>query len=194
MAGEVMMHALLKAADRGVRVRFLLDDIFTTTSDQSLLLLNQHPNIDVRLFNPISRQGLHWLNFAGNFRQANRRMHNKSFTVDDAISIVGGRNIADEYFQLKKTSVFADFDVLAFGPIASEISTSFDSFWNHRLAIPVEHLSPGTDMESLEEERASVNAEAESIYAGVYKDALASELLQDLMNRRQTFFAADAGY
>ena len=136
-AGKVISNALLRAADRGVRVRFLLDDIFTTAPDRNLLLINQHPNIEVRLFNPISRRGLQWANFVGNFRQANRRMHNKSFTVDAAISIVGGRNIADEYFQLKETSVFADLDVVAFGSIATQISKTFDVYWNHRLAVPV---------------------------------------------------------
>ena len=120
-AGAVMMNALLKAADRGVRVRFLLDDIFTTAPDRGLLLMNQHPNIEVRLFNPISRRGFATLNLVGDFRQANRRMHNKSFTVDNRISVVGGRNIADEYFELKEGSEFVDFDVIAMGPIAAEI-------------------------------------------------------------------------
>ena len=124
-AGAVIANALLKAADRGVRVRFLLDDIFTTVPDDSFLLINQHPNIDIRIFNPISRSGISALNFIGDFKQANRRMHNKSFTADNAISVVGGRNIADEYFQLKTDSVFIDFDILAVGPIVTEISTLF---------------------------------------------------------------------
>ena len=157
-AGRVMLHALLKAADRGVRIRFLLDDIFTSAPDRNLLLINQHPNVEVRLFNPISRRGMHWLNFVGNFRQANRRMHNKSFTVDNAVSIVGGRNIADEYFQLKKTEVFADFDVLAFGPIASDILKSFDAYWNHTLAIPIEQLSSEVEAGALQAERALFDA------------------------------------
>ena len=140
-AGMVLMNALLKAADRGVRIRFLLDDIFTTAPDDALLLINQHPNIEVRLFNPISRRGFQSLNFVGDFRQANRRMHNKSFTVDNSISVVGGRNIADEYFELKQNSEFVDFDVLAMGPIANEISMSFDEYWNHSRAVPASPLS-----------------------------------------------------
>lgn len=140
-AGRVIANALLRAADRGVRVRFLLDDVFSTVKDSNLHFLNQHPNIEVRLFNPVSRRGMYFLNFLGDFRQANRRMHNKSFTVDNALSIIGGRNIADEYFQLREGSVFSDFDMLAFGPIAQEISSAFDEFWNSPLAIPIKQIA-----------------------------------------------------
>jgi len=191
-AGRVMLHALLQAADRGVRIRFLLDDIFTSAPDSNLLLINQHPNVEVRLFNPISRRGMHWLNFLGDFRRANRRMHNKSFTVDNAVSIVGGRNIADEYFQLKKTSVFADFDVLAFGPIASDILTSFDAYWNHTLAIPIEQLSPEIEAGALEAERALVDTEVGATYSKIYEEALRSQLLQELITGQQSFFEANA--
>ena len=191
-AGLVVALSLLEAADRGVRVRFLLDDIFTSAPDRMLLLLNQHPNIEVRLFNPISRSGLHSLNFAGNFRQANRRMHNKSFTVDNSISIVGGRNIADEYFQLKDSSVFADFDVVAFGPVATEISVSFDEFWNHEMAIPVEQLSSNEKAGVLADERARIAEEARRTYQEVYGKALSSELMQELISGMRDFFAADA--
>jgi putative cardiolipin synthase len=191
-AGRVVALSLLEAADRGVRVRFLLDDIFTTAPDRTLLLLNQHPNIEVRLFNPISRSGLHSLNFVGNFRQANRRMHNKSFTVDNCISIVGGRNIADEYFQLMDTSVFADFDVVAFGPVATEISVSFDEFWNHAMAIPVEQLASNEIAGGLAEERARIEEEARTIYQEVYGKALSSELMQELISGTRDFFAAEA--
>ncbi len=191
-AGKVITNALLRAADRGVRVRFLLDDIFTTTPDRNLLLINQHPNIEVRLFNPISRRGIHWFNFIGNFSQANRRMHNKSFTVDAAISIVGGRNIADEYFQLKETSVFADLDVVAFGPIAREISKSFDVYWNHRLAVPIEQLLKEPNAGELVAVRAEIEEDVERIYAGIYHDALASDLMQDLLSGRQPLFPANA--
>ncbi len=191
-AGSVMMNALLKAADRGVRVRFLLDDIFTTASDDGLILLNEHPNIEVRLFNPVSRRGFSALNFVGDFRQANRRMHNKSFTVDNQISVVGGRNIADEYFQLKTGSVFVDFDVLAMGPIAADISASFDEFWNHSRAVPMEQITAKGIDEDLETVRAHIAEEFDATYDTVYKQALESQLLQDLMADRQPLFPADA--
>jgi len=191
-AGAVMMNALLKAADRGVRVRFLLDDIFTTAKDRGLLLIDQHPNIEVRLFNPVSRRGFHTLNFVGDFRQANRRMHNKSFTVDNQASVVGGRNIADEYFQLKTDSVFVDFDVLALGPIAGEISESFDIYWNHSRAVPMHQVADNKKDEELEVVRAEIAEEFDGIYDTVYEQALESKLLQDLMADRQPLFPADA--
>ena len=191
-AGLLMTNALIGAADRGVRVRFLLDDVFTSASDRTLLLLSQHPNIEVRLFNPISRRGLYSLNFVGSFSKANRRMHNKSFTVDNAISIVGGRNIADEYFQLKDDAVFADFDILAFGEIAKAISKSFDIYWNHELAIPIEQLLNVNDSGSLESERSRLTEEAKPTYAAIYKEALSSEILQDLITGNQPLFVANA--
>ena len=191
-AGRVMISALIGAADRGVRVRFLLDDVFTSASDRTLLLLNQHPNIEVRLFNPVSRRGLYSLNFVGSFSKANRRMHNKSFTVDSAISIVGGRNIADEYFQLKDDSVFADFDVLAFGGIAKAIATSFDVYWNHELAIPIEQLLDVDDSERLESERLRLTEESQAAYQAIFRDAVSSELLQDLIAGNQPLFVASA--
>ena len=169
-AGLVVTNALIRAADRGVRIRFLLDDVFTSASDRTLLLLSQHHNIEVRLFNPISRRGLYSLNFVGSFSKANRRMHNKSFTVDNSISIIGGRNIADEYFQLRDDAVFADFDVLAFGEIAKAISSSFDIYWNHELAIPIEDLLNVRDSESLESERSRLAEEAKTTYTAIYKE------------------------
>lgn len=190
-AGVVMMYALLKAADRGVRVRFLLDDIFTTAPDDALLLINQHPNIEVRLFNPISRRGFASLNFVGDFRQANRRMHNKSFTVDNQISVVGGRNIADEYFDLKNSSVFIDFDVLALGPIANDISRSFDEYWNHSRAVPIDRIAANKADEDLDALRTDIEEEFDDLYNTIYKQALESQLLQDLIADRRRLFPAD---
>jgi len=191
-AGAAIANALLKAADRGVRVRFLLDDVFTTVPDHSFLMINQHRNIDIRIFNPVSRSGMGMLNFIGDFSQANRRMHNKSFTVDNSISIVGGRNIADEYFQLKTDSVFIDFDVLAVGPIAAEISNSFDEYWNHSRAVPIEQFIKDPKKEDLETVRADIAEEFDGIYDTVYEQALHSQLLQDLIADRQPLFAAQA--
>jgi len=192
LAGAAVANALLKAAYRGVRVRFLLDDIFTTVPDDSFLLINQHPNIEIRIFNPVSRKGFSKLNFVGQFDQANRRMHNKSFTADNAISIVGGRNIADEYFQLKTDTVFVDFDVLAVGPIATEISHSFDEYWNHSRAVPIEQFIKDTNTESLETVSQEIAEELDEIYDSVYEKALRSNLLRDLIDDRQQLFAAPA--
>jgi putative cardiolipin synthase len=191
-AGAVLTQALLNAADRGVRIRFLLDDVFTTAPDRAFLLMHQHPNIEVRLFNPISRQGFKGVNYVGDFKQANRRMHNKSFTVDNSISIVGGRNIADEYFQLKHDSVFIDFDMLVFGPVVREVSKSFDQYWNHERALPIEYVAQNKNDETLAEVRTQVSDQLNEIYTEVYTGALESELLQDLMADRRPLYPADA--
>ena len=191
-AGAVMTNALLKAADRGVRVRFLLDDIFTTVPDRSFLLMNQHPNIEIRIFNPLSRKGIWAFNYIGHFSQANRRMHNKSFTVDNSIGVVGGRNIADEYFQLKKDSVFVDFDVLAIGPIAAVISNSFDKYWNHSRAVPIEQFIDDDQEEDLQTVRAYVATQLDDAYFKVYGKALESQLLQNLIADRQPLYMAPA--
>ncbi|MGB5325775.1 MAG: phospholipase D-like domain-containing protein [Pseudomonadales bacterium] len=119
-AGLLIAASLKKAADRGVRVRLLLDDIFTKFEDSGLLTLSMHENVEVRLFNPINRRGGFALNYLIGFERFNRRMHNKSFIVDNQISVVGGRNIADEYFELKPATDFSDFDMLAIGPISGE--------------------------------------------------------------------------
>lgn len=191
-AGFIVANALLMAADRGVRVRFLLDDVFTTASDRQLLLISEHPNIQVRIFNPVSRRGVSYFNFIGDFDQANRRMHNKSFTVDNSMSVVGGRNIADEYFQLENDSVFLDFDVLAIGPIAREISSSFDEYWNHSRALPVESVATKGEDDTLESVRADLDDAVEHFYDTVYREALESELLQELVTGRLALYPAQA--
>lgn len=185
-AGAVVSAALLRAAERGVRIRFLLDDIFTTAPDGGLLALNSHPNIQVRLFNPISRRGLHSLNFVAHFRRANRRMHSKSFIVDNAAAIVGGRNIADEYFQLKGDAVFSDFDVLAFGPVVRPLSDSFDAYWNHALAIPMEQLRSAKAAGFASD--AATAAERRQIY----EQAIGKDLVRRLASGEQELFVADA--
>ncbi len=191
-AGAVMSEALWRAAERGVRIRFLLDDVFTTAPDSGLLALNAHPNIQVRLFNPISRRGFSTLNFIGHFRRANRRMHNKSFTVDNAIGIVGGRNIADEYFQLKSDAVFSDFDILAFGPVVKEVSRSFDTYWNHTLAIPIDQLATSKrhsySGSKPVKARETISARRETIY----NEALGQDLVTQLASGDKELFVANA--
>jgi putative cardiolipin synthase len=191
-AGAVMANALLQAANRGVQIRFLIDDIFTTFPDRYFLLLNQHPNIEIRIFNPLSRRGISMLNLVLNFKQANRRMHNKSFTVDNSISVVGGRNIADEYFELNTGAVFVDLDVLILGPVVKDISESFDEYWNHKLAVPIKHFTKIRKKDTLENVRKEIADELNTIYETVYEKAVNSHLLQDLITNRLPLFAASA--
>jgi len=187
-AGRLFAGKLLEAADRGVRVRLLLDDIFTTVDDDAFLLLNQHPNIELRLFNPIGRGGVYYANYLGDFKLANRRMHNKSFTVDNQMSIVGGRNIADEYFELLADAEFVDFDMLTVGPVAAEISLTFDRFWNHKLAVPMEAFAEGKDLPDFELARKNVDKNIIEASQSIYGRALASPLMHEIIEDRVELF------
>src|SRR5205085_1809203 len=134
--GYLLFEALWRAAERGVRIRLLLDDLNTKGLDPTLAVLDAHPNIEVRLYNPLVGRDARAFNFLTDFTRVNRRMHNKSFTVDNEATIVGGRNIANEYFGAGAGLTFADLDVLAAGPAASEVSRAFDVYWNSASAYP----------------------------------------------------------
>lgn len=190
--GYLFSMKLLEAADRGVRVRFLLDDIFTTVSDTGLLVLNQHPNIEIRLFNPISRTGSFYLNYLADFKIANRRMHNKTFTVDNQVSVVGGRNIANEYFGLDKNIKFRDSDMIAFGSVAKDVSKTFDRFWNHELAIPMEVFESNKNLPDLETAHANMDNKIIEANHSIYKQALSSELMRNLIDNRVEFYPSDS--
>lgn len=137
--GQEFLYSLLQAADRGVRVRLMIDDMFTSGYDADLMALNSHPNFEIRIYNPFNR-GLLGRNLGAvaNFRRVNRRMHNKSFTIDNQVTIIGGRNIADEYFGARTDSAFGDMDVIGVGPIVQDVSNMFDTYWRHQAAVPVE--------------------------------------------------------
>ncbi|AMO25551.1 phospholipase D family protein [Ramlibacter tataouinensis] len=154
-SGGLLAHALWQAAERGVRVRMLLDDNNTKGMDPALAALDAHPNIEVRLFNPFANRTWRLGDFAGDFARVNRRMHNKSFTVDNQLSVVGGRNVGDEYLGAETAVAFADLDVVVAGPAVREISGSFDRYWNSPSAYPAASLIPRTEDES----RASVLAQ-----------------------------------
>jgi putative cardiolipin synthase len=137
-SGRLIANALLKAADRGVRVRLLLDDIDTADKSTKLAALNKHANIEIRLFNPFANRGkLRALNYLSELDRVGRRMHNKSLIADNIISITGGRNIGDEYFSARSDLAFADTDIVSIGPIVSTVSNSFDAYWNSQWALPV---------------------------------------------------------
>ena len=136
-AGFLFLDALLGAADRGVRVRLLLDDSDTVGYDRGLFALDAHPNVEVRIFNPFVRGFSRMLHAGLDFRRVNRRMHNKSFTADNQVTVIGGRNIGGEYFNARPDYNFGDLDVLCFGPVVQEVSSMFDLYWNDELAVPV---------------------------------------------------------
>lgn len=136
LTGSLLFGELLAAADRGVRVRLLLDDHNTSGLDPTIAALDAHPNIDVRLFNPFRIRKPRLLAFLIDFRRLNRRMHNKSFTVDGEATIVGGRNVGDEYFGAGEGALFVDLDVLATGPVVEEVCNDFDRYWTSAPADP----------------------------------------------------------
>ncbi len=143
--GKLLAQHLIMAADRGVRVRVLLDDLHEVGHDPVLRALDAHPHIEIRLFNPFhERSGGAWgmgKQFAGDFSRLNRRMHNKAFIVDGAGAVVGGRNIGDEYFDASGDVNFRDLDVLLIGPVVAEVANVFDQYWNSDPSVPIEASS-----------------------------------------------------
>jgi putative cardiolipin synthase len=143
--GMMLFDALRKAADRGVRVRLMLDDYNTSGMDALLAEINAHENIEVRLFNPFTVRTPRWWQLLTDLPRINRRMHNKTFTVDNSVTILGGRNVADEYFGATDT-LFTDVDVLALGPVVNQVSQSFDRYWHSESSYPAELiLEPAQD-------------------------------------------------
>jgi len=141
LTGKLFAWMLLQAADRGVRVRLLLDDMSSRGADDYIRLLNRHPNIHIRLFNPFERDYSRDAQFLTRYGIATRRMHNKSMITDNLVAVVGGRNIGDEYFDAARNAViFGDLDVLTAGGVVDDISTEFDRYWNSELAFPAEYV------------------------------------------------------
>ncbi|WP_370890675.1 phospholipase D family protein [Janibacter sp. GXQ6167] len=143
-AGRLLLQGLRRAADRGVRIRLLLDDNNTAGLDPILRGLDAHATIEVRLFNPFMHRRARPVDFVTDFGRTNRRMHNKSFTVDHQATIVGGRNMGDEYFDAGQGTMFADLDVLAVGPVVEEVSEDFERYWTSASTYPAASiLRPG---------------------------------------------------
>ena len=165
--GLILADHLLRAADRGVRVRLLIDDHYMSESrDNNIAALDAHPNIEIRFFNPVRNRRWRMMSLLAEFGRVNHRMHNKLFVMDNAVGIVGGRNIADVYFGVSTDHNYRDLDVMSAGPIVNEISASFDLFWNSEWALPV---------------------------AAVVKELATEKDLQDLRKRLQEKLAA-TGY
>jgi len=156
-AGSLILDRLVSAADRGVRVRVLIDDTFLIAEDRMLVALADHPKIEYRVFNPfkhrssgfVSRQFLN----LNEFHRLDHRMHNKAMIVDNRIAIVGGRNLADEYFGLHSEANFRDLELLAGGPIVEEVTASFDDYFNDDWSLPINmvtHVKPNyLDLDSV---------------------------------------------
>jgi putative cardiolipin synthase len=182
ITGVLLFDALRAAAERGVRVRLLLDDNNTSGLDATLAMLDAHPNIEVRLFNPFVLRTSRMLGYLSDFSRLNRRMHNKSFTADSQATIVGGRNVGDEYFGAAGEMLFADLDLLAIGPVVDAVSHDFDQYWNSQSAYPVQSLLPPAPggPAALAQQAASVKASAaaQDYLKAVSRSAFVAQLEQ----------------
>lgn len=147
--GQLLVDALLRAADRGVRVRILLDDGETVDGDQKLAALTAHPRIAVRIFNPFAYRGqvqvIRLAEFLFDISRLDHRMHNKLLIADNALALIGGRNVGDGYFQIDPETQFGDDDIFSVGPVVKALSDTFDDYWNSTNAIPAEALAPPSD-------------------------------------------------
>lgn len=182
--GALFLGSLLNAADRGVRVRLLLDDFNAAGYDEGLAGLDAHPHCEVRMWNPFAHRDWRSLDMLGDTWRIDRRMHNKSMTSDNQASIIGGRNIGEEYFARRMDWNFGDLDVLGFGSFAHEVSASFDEYWNHRLAVPMDALfdeGAAIDEAALVELRAWIAEQIESERASEYGRALLTTI-EDFMD------------
>ena len=171
-AGTLLYEEVLRAAERGVRVRLLLDDVNAKGLDPIFALLDAQPNLELRLYNPFTMRGSRGLGFLGDFERLNRRMHNKSFTVDNQATIVGGRNIADEYFETGEGLSFADFDVLAVGAAVQGVSAQFDLYWNSGSAYPARLVIEREPKPSRAEFAERARAVAATPIARAYEEAM----------------------
>ncbi len=185
LTGTLLLNALYQAAQRGVRVRLLLDDNGTSGMDEKLALLDAHPNIEVRLFNPFVIRSPKMIGYLVDFSRLNRRMHNKSFTADNQVSIVGGRNIGDEYFGATDGVLFSDLDVVGVGAVVPDVSRDFDRYWASQSAYPLDGLMPAKKAEDLQKlnqagKQAEMNPKAAKFMAAISH----SQLVRDIVNNQ----------
>jgi cardiolipin synthase C len=174
--GWLLLDELRAAADRGVRVRLLLDDNGISGLDEVLAALHAHPMIEVRLFNPFTLRRPKLLSYGFDFFRLNRRMHNKSMTVDGVATILGGRNIGDIYFVYGPGTGYFDLDVLGVGPIAADVAADFDRYWNSASVYPADMiLRPA--QHGLDRLAAAASDARQSISASDYLEAIGASAL-----------------
>ncbi len=187
--GILAAEALLRAAERGVKVRVLVDDLLIDAPAESMLALAQHPNIDIRIYNPKIKVGISTLKRVGNvitgLRTVNQRMHDKSALFDGLVGITGGRNMADEYFDYDHSYNFRDRDALVMGPVVKEMEESFERFWGSTQAVPVEKLL-AKSLKKLTPERVKTVYADLHAYAG-RPENFAPEVRESLANLPRRF-------
>lgn len=187
LVGKLLLWRALEAADRGVRVRFLIDDIYHAWRDNAYALIDTHPNFEIRVFNPMARRGLaRNLNYVANRKALNHRMHNKIFMADNAVAVLGGRNIGNDYFGVDTNANFFDLDVLTTGEGARQAGVAFDEYWNSSYAVPIATLHQETyTREDLEAGRKELVEALNNQHAIPYALAMeADETLEKLKHWR----------
>ena len=170
LTGQLLLFRALEAADRGVQVRILIDDIYHSGRDQTYATLDTHPNLEVRVYNAIGTRGTgRMANFVYHKGSLNHRMHNKIFLVDSAVAVLGGRNIGDDYFGIDESLNFRDIDVLAIGLAARDAGAAFDMYWNSPAAVPITVLlKKPVEADALEKQRESLEAALDEMDALPY--------------------------
>lgn len=175
--GKLLLEAIIRAADRGVRVRMLLDDWNLDDFEAGAVALNAHRNIDIRVFNPYATRDQSIFSRIGNVfsyvDSFNRHMHNKALIVDNQVAIMGGRNLGDEYFEASKDLDFRDVDVFAAGPVTRHISKNFDRYWNSDESFPLDLLNlPPTDTQAI----AKIQEDMQSHWKIMYQSSIGRKL------------------
>jgi len=194
LVGKLFTGFLWQAAERGVRVRILVDDMGLDGRDEGIIALDSHPNIELRIFNPFDRDIGRGVQFVTGLGSVTRRMHNKSFTVDNVVTIVGGRNIGNEYYDADPTLEFSDLDVMAIGDVVKDVSKSFDAYWSSSLAYPATTIiKQRPSQEDLQERIEYLRTFMEEQKTSNYMTALLnSELAQKIRNQDITYFWGNA--
>ena len=182
LTGKAIHNRLLHAADRGVRVRLLLDDLDTAGKEATLHILDSHPGIEIRLFNPLANRNARMLDFVTDLSRVNHRMHNKTLTADNQATILGGRNIGDEYFEATEGVAFGDLDIIGVGPVVNEVSAQFDLYWNSQWAYPLSAFREGEAVTKaeLDDFRQESDAHLETTKGSPYSAALKKTSLAKL--------------
>lgn len=184
LSGRMMLAELVAAADRGVRVRLLIDDNPTAGLDDMWAAANEHPNISVRIFNPLTIRKIRPANYLFDPLRLNRRMHNKSMTFDNQATVIGGRNVGDAYFGAKEDGMFIDLDVLAVGPVVADVSREFEEYWQSTPAYPAERILNPSNSLTIEQLRAPKYDDA--ALAAEYRAAAAAALEKRLKDADTT--------
>ena len=188
VTGFLLLSELWDAAERGVRVRMLLDDNGIGGLDKILAVFDAHPNIEVRIYNPYPNRGFKPLGYLTDAKRLNRRMHNKSFTADTQVTVLGGRNVGDEYFGAGEGTLFVDLDVIAGGRAAGEVAAAFDLYWNSDSAYPAEGIVGKPGPNGVAEMKARLAAVRSSPEAVEYVQAIRETKLVESMLARELHF------